>query len=127
MKQMKIDYNKEKKLAQMLPGVSASVMKSPKNGIFPEEMFMLSDIRDYFMYLVVRCSDKEEAIEIIERLFQYSEDIEKIDAFHAAFYVILVNILQLRFEIMLLPGEMVTYDAFEISLAKNFEKFQNKY
>lgn len=124
---MKLDNDTEKKLALMLPGLKTAICKLEINGTIPEEVVMMADIHDYFLYTVDRCTDKEEAIEIIKRFSQYSVEIEKTgDEFHGAFFFVLLTLLELRLEIKLHPIEEITYDAFERSFSQNIEKFLNK-
>ncbi len=125
-----IDTLTEQRLVNLLPLLHIAVMKQLRNqGSLPADP-MLADIRDYFMYLVLRCEKREWAKEIAERLLIYSGQMEQHgDMFHAAFFFTLMNILCLKFEIAYLPAEKISYEDFEKSFVetlKRLEKYQER-
>lgn len=121
---MPLDPSTERELAQSLPELHAEVMKKLYQGaVRAGDATHLADIRDYFMFLMLRCSSRDEALEIIQRLDIYCSEMERRgDRFYIAFFFTLSNLLHLRFEISTLPGEQISYEAFEKSFAKTLEK-----
>jgi hypothetical protein len=125
-----IDTLTEQKLVSLLPLLQITAMEQLQNqGSLPPDP-ALSDIRDYFMYLVLRCENRKDAVEIADRFMIYSAQMEQCgDTFHAAFFFALMNMLCLRFEIVYLPGEKISYEDFEKSFVetlKRLKKYQEK-
>jgi len=79
---------------------------------------ILADLRDYFMYATLRAS-KEEAAEFV-RIFENLENrADKAgDRFHAGFFFACAQLLSLRYEIAVLPGEKVSYQEWERSFER---------
>lgn len=119
-----VDSSTKRDLARKLPDLHAEVMEKVRQGALRAgDATPLADIRDYFMFQVLRCGSREEALEIIERLHTYEAYMERIgDKFYTGFFFALSNLLHLRFEIATLPGEEISYEAFERSFTKTIEK-----
>lgn len=122
---MNLDSSTERELASKLPDLHAAVMDKLRQGALRAgDATPLADIRDYFMYLMLRCKDRDEAMVIILRLSSYCSEMERRgDRFYIAFFFTLSNLLHLRYEISTMPGEEISYEAFERSFAKTLERF----
>jgi hypothetical protein len=88
--------------------------------VVDDAMTMLSDTRDYFMWMVIRATEST-APNIMDLLVRCGEYCEKLqDDYHCGFFMGLSEVVQLKFQLDFgVPGDdQIDYDTFMYSWKK---------
>ena len=138
-KKIKIDNEIEMRIVWLLPEIHVEVGKQFDDSVATQLATVLSDMRDYFMWTVLKCETREDAIQVTERYEQYvsyyegqidydlicSDPVMCMHKFYCGFFFSLVELLRLKFQI---TQPMLTRDESgritEISEAISYEEFE---
>jgi len=92
--------------------------------MFSQDITDLANLRDYYMYRVLDAS-KEVAPSLLRTLNLLENKMtEWHDDFHAGFFFTLSQILSLKYEIPMLPGELVKRIEFEQSWTETKKRLE---
>ncbi len=115
-----IDNEIEARLAALLPYLEAKADEKLPSILYDFETGLLADIKDYYMFLVLRCDTSDEARKILPRLLNYAGS-EHNSGFCEGFFFALIEMLSLKFEIagMAEEKDQIGYESFTKSFYKD--------